>query len=103
MAWSWRGNGRYYYRNVRDDGHVKTEYIGTGPLAELIAETDAEQRAEREAKRRLWRQKRDAMDVIDTRVDDWWDATTMLLKTQLYAEGYYQHDRGEWRQRRAFH
>ncbi len=103
MAWSWRGNRRYYYRNMRENGQVNTEYIGTGPLAELIAEKDAEQRAEREAKRELWRQKRDAMDTIDTQIDDWWDATTMLLKTQLYSEGYYQHDRGEWRKRRAFH
>ena len=100
MAWSWRGIRRYYYRNVRENGHVKTEYIGTGPLAELIAKEDAEQRAEREARRELWRQERGAMEAIDTQVGDWWDAATMLLKLQLYTEGYYQHDRGAWRKRR---
>ena len=81
MAWSLRGNRRYYYRNVRKNGHVKTEYFGTGPLAEFIAEEDAEQHAEREAKRELWRQKRDEMDIIDTQVGDWWDVATMFLKS----------------------
>ncbi len=100
MAWSLRGNRRYYYRNVRTNGQVNTEYFGAGPLAEFIAEEDAEQRAERKAKRELWRQKRDAMDTLDTQVGDWWDAAPMLLKSQLYAEGYYQHDRGAWRKRR---
>ena len=100
MAWSRRGNRLYYYRNMRENGKVETEYVGTGPLAELIAEMDAERRAEREVKFETWRRERDAMDAVDAQVANWWDAGTMLLKAQLYAGGYYQHDRGEWRKRR---
>jgi hypothetical protein len=100
MAWAWRGNHRYYYRSVRAGGQVTKEYVGTGPLAELCAAIDAEQRAEREAKRDAWRQERAKMDAIDSQLGAWWDASTMILKAVLYSEGFYQHDRGEWRKRR---
>jgi hypothetical protein len=101
MAWAWRGNHRYYYRSIREDGQVKKEYVGTGQLAELYAEMEAEERAEREAEQEAWRRERAEMDAIDAQLGAWWDAGTVILKAVLYSEGYYQHDRGEWRKRRA--
>ena len=100
MAWAWRGNRRYYYRSVRDGSRVTKEYVGTGPVAEFCAAMDAEQHAERDATRAAWRRQRADMDAIDAQVKAWWDASTSLLKAALYAEGYYQHDRGTWRKRR---
>jgi hypothetical protein len=100
VAWAWRGNRRYYYRSVRNGRHVTKEYIGTGPVAERCAAMDAEQQAEREAQREAWRQQRAAMDAIDTQLEAWWDAGTTMIKAVLCAEGYYQHDRGNWRKRR---
>lgn len=101
VAWAWRGSHRYYYRSVRDGGRVTKQYVGKGPFAELHAQMDAEEQAEREAKREAWRRKRAEMDAIDAQIGEWWDAGTVLLKAVLYSEGYYQHDRGEWRKRRA--
>ena len=101
MAWAWRGNRRYYSRSVRDGGRVTKAYVGTGLLAEFHAAQDAEQQAEREATRAAWRQQQADMDAIDAQVKAWWDVSTGLLKAALYAEGYYQHDRGTWRKRRT--
>ena len=101
MAWARRGNRRYYYRSVRDGSRVTKEYVGTGPVAEFCAAMDAEQQAERDAKRAIWHQQRADMDTLDELIKAWWDASTDLLKAVLYAKGYYQHDRGTWRKRRA--
>ena len=46
-----------------------------------------------------WRQEQATLDVLDRQIDDWWDMGAVLLKATLYAEGYYQHDRGAWRKR----
>ena len=101
MAWARRGNRKYYYRSVREGGQVTKQYVGTGSFAELCAAMDAEQQAEREAKWDAWRQERAEMDALDAQLEAWWHASTVLMKAALYVEGYYQHDRGEWRKRRT--
>ena len=99
MAWEQRGTHTYYYRSVRRNGHVTKEYLGTGPLAALYAAEKAELQAQRQAEAEAWRQERAALDALDRQIDAWWNAGSVLLKATLYAEGYYQHDRGEWRKR----
>jgi len=99
MAWEQRGAQTYYYRSVRHNGHVTKEYLGTGPLAALSAAEDTDRQAQRQAEAEAWRQERAALDALDRQIDAWWNAGSVLLKATLYAEGYYQHDRGEWRKR----
>jgi hypothetical protein len=99
MAWEQRGSQTYYYRSVRRHGHVTKDYVGTGPLAALSAALDAERQAQRQAEAEARRQARAALDALDQQIDTWWDMSTVLLKATLYAEGYYQHDRGAWRKR----
>ena len=99
MAWEQRGTQRYYYRSVRRNGHVTKDYLGTGPLAALSAAEDAERHAQRHTAAEAWHQEQAALDALERQIDAWWDMSTVLLKTTLYTEGYYQHDRGEWRKR----
>jgi hypothetical protein len=99
MAWEQRGPQTYYYRSVRRNGRVTKEYLGTGPLVALYAAEDAERQAQRQADADAWRQAHAEMDALDAQLDAWWDAGTVLMKAILYAEGYYQHDRGAWRKR----
>ena len=99
MAWERRGSQTYYYRSVRRHGRVTKDYLGTGPLAELSAAEDAARHAQRHSEAEAWRQERAALEVLDRQFDTYWNAATGLLKATLYAEGYYQHDRGEWRKR----
>jgi hypothetical protein len=35
MPWKTRKGSRYYYRSTRDGDRVRTEYVGSGPAAEL--------------------------------------------------------------------
>ena len=99
MAWERRGSQTYYYRSVRRNGRVTKDYLGTGPLAALYAAEDAERQAQHQAEAAAWRQERAALDALDQQLDTYWNAATLLLKAMLYGEGYYQHDRGEWRKR----
>src|SRR5262245_31414613 len=99
MAWEQRGSQTYYYRSIRRHGRVTKDYLGAGLLAELSAAEDAERHAQRHSEAETWSQEQAALDVLDQQIDAWWDRSTVLLKATLYAEGYYQHDRGEWRKR----
>ncbi len=100
MPWNRRG---YYRRSLRVNGRVITEYIGRGPGADLAAKLDAVNRDVRDLRRvaeRIEREKDAALDALldelDALVDD-------LVRAHLLVEGYHQHDRGQWRKRRAKH
>ncbi len=53
MAWEKKQRGGLYYRrSVRSGGRVTKEYLGCGPLAELVARNDLARR-ERQAEARI--------------------------------------------------
>ena len=54
MAWETRGNGTYYYRKVRRDGVVRSEYVGAGLVAEALAGLDGIGRDSAELDRAVW-------------------------------------------------
>ena len=93
-------HGPYYTRSRRVDGRVVREYVGAGPLADIIAQADE---AEREAHRLQRRREREQMEQ-DRELDDLFGAYSAgvdeLLRSALEAAGYYRHKRGEWRRRR---
>ena len=92
--WDQRG---YFYRSRRVDGQPRRQYIGRGPLAEFVAEHDAEQAAERaevDAQRRLRRQR----DRAEGRqVDADYRALSVLVDAAAICSGYRRHNRGEFR------
>jgi hypothetical protein len=99
MAWERRGTHLYYYRGTRRHGGVTKEYLGTGPCADLCAAEDAVWQAQRRAAAETWRQEQAVFKALDSQITTWWYAGTTAIKATLYAAGYYQHDRGEWRKR----
>jgi hypothetical protein len=92
--------GPYYTRSRKVAGRVVREYVGTGPLAELAAEIDAEGRLQRERQRQLWREERERIGTLENPVEDLCDASEILAQATLVAAGYRRHKRGEWRKRR---
>ena len=101
MSWETRGvYGPYYTRSRRLDGRVVREYVGRGPLADIIAQADE---AEREARRLERRREREQLEQ-DRELDQLFLAYSAgvdeLLRSALEAAGYHRHKRGEWRRRR---
>jgi len=95
---AYQRNG-YWYRSVRDGDQVRTEYLGTGPLAEAMATLDALKREERELEWAAMRAEREAQREIDRAIDAVGAEVRVLTKTVLEAHGYHQH-KGTWRKRR---
>ncbi len=104
MAWEHRDGRRYLYRSVRRGRRVVREYLGTGPIADLMAsELDEVRLVARDAAQR----DREQFETLRLRIDA---VTTppigadQLLRAvvdQLMAlAGYHRHKRGPWRLRR---
>ena len=102
MAWETRGRGgQYYTRSKRVGGKVKREYVGSGPMARIEASLDSLDRQRRETQREADREARQA-DEEGLRRTRWFcRAVENVLREHLTAAGFHQHDRGQWRKRRA--
>lgn len=102
MAWETRKcGGRYYTRSRRVNGRVVREYIGTGPVAELIAAQCEERRRIRDERRAVWNAHTEDLESITALVDRCWKGVSGLTAAVLVDNGFYRHHRGEWRKRRV--
>jgi hypothetical protein len=98
MGWD---KGRYYTRSRKVNGRVVREYIGTGEVAELLAELDALEREERETERAEGKALRDELDALDGSLGELHTKAELLARAALIVAGFHQHHRGEWRKRRG--
>lgn len=101
MGWETRTRGtRYYTRSRRVGGRVVREYVGAGPLAEMLAEEDAEDRAQRRHQRGGLDAERRRLSLLDAPAARLSDLADALAASALLLAGYRRHDRGDWRKRR---
>jgi hypothetical protein len=98
MGWDMRG---YYYRVRRVGGKVVRQYVGRGPLADLVAAADESDRLIRD-------QDREAAKAVSAELSDLEDGLRGLdelveavARALLLAAGYRRHKRGEWRKHRG--
>jgi hypothetical protein len=97
MAWESRnGRGRYYTRSRREHGRVVREYVGCGPVAELLAERDRRNRADRDERCRADRLTRQTIAAQDASLSTLHEHVEALAKIALLAAGFHCH-KGEWR------
>jgi hypothetical protein len=102
MGWEKRDRGgRYYTRSKKVGDRLIREYVGTGPLAEIVAQTDALERHQHEEKAKAWREERETLEALDRSVEELYEAAEILARAALVAAGYRQHNRGEWRKKRG--
>jgi hypothetical protein len=99
MPWIEKGNGRYYYRSRREGDRVISEYIGCGPLAEMIAQQDEQERIERQLERRHELEKRHAHKSIEREVDELSDLINCMVQAAYLITGHHTHKR-QWRKRK---
>ena len=103
MAWERRERGgRYYTRSRRSpkDGRVIREYVGTGPLAEIVAEEDRTKRELAEAKREWEKEELERLKALAAPVFELSEAAEILAHAHLIACGYHRH-KGEYRRARG--
>jgi hypothetical protein len=96
----WTG-GRYYYRSVRENGKPRRVYVGTA--AEAAAEEDRKAREERDLARSRMAQLRAEHAALDTELTELYRLADTLSRAALYAAGFHQHCKGDWRPKRGFH
>jgi hypothetical protein len=101
MGWETRrGSGRYYTRSRKVNGRIIREYVGTGFVAELAAQQDAEARAQRRAERERLQREATRWAAIAAPLVQLSQLLDGLTVAALIAAGYHQHHRGAWRKRR---
>ena len=99
MGWETRGNGRYYYRKVRDGGRVRSEDLGAGVVAEVLAEADDLDRQRRQLDTEEWQ---DVINAERRTVATLAEVDRMvqgMAAAVLIAAGYHTHRR-QWRRQR---
>ena len=105
MGWETRAGSRnaYYTRSRKVRGRVVREYVGAAgsPMAALTAAEDELRREARERALADRRSERERLAALDAPVLALGALSEALLGATLVAGGYRQHDRGEWRRRRA--
>jgi hypothetical protein len=98
MGWD---RGRYCTRSRKVRGRVVRQYVGAGPLGELVAELDAWGRAERAARAAAWRAEQARLQGLDELVSELNDLADLAARAALVAAGFRRHKRGEWRRQRV--
>ncbi len=99
MAWEQRRGHAYYYRKTREGGRVRSEYVGSGIVAQICAGGDDDKRRDRAAKRAADRATRQAEAEIDRQLADAESTLAALTHATLYAAGCHRHN-GQWRKKR---
>jgi hypothetical protein len=99
MAWEQRSRQRFYYRKRRVGRRVVSEYLGAGPLAELNAWLDAQERQARAERRQAARAAIEADREAAAQLEQAGRLTESLARAALLLAGYHAH-KGQWRRPR---
>jgi hypothetical protein len=93
--------GRYYTRSHRVNGRIVRTYLGSGEIAQAMAESDRIARDRRNAERAALQAELAEMTNISKILDEL-DATCKhLVEVYFESQGYHRHHRGAWRKRRG--
>ena len=101
MGWKPRGGRNYFYRSERDGGQVRTHYVGTGELAESIAQLQQIEAQTREARRYVEKDWRERDERLSDRIQRACRLLNIAAEALVEASGYHRHHRGPWRRRRT--
>jgi len=100
MAWETRGNRRYYYQKKRIGNQVFSDYVGGGPIADLVALHDENERWKRKYERHLLAEEIAADKEQIGQVNDVMKLVRQITAAACLAGGCYQHKR-QWRRSNA--
>ena len=95
-----RGSKVYLYRNIRRGRRVVSEYLGSGPFAEMVGEGQEAIREEAREARAAWDGERAGIEAEDDRAAGLCDLIGEVVRDAIEAAGYHRHRSGGWRRRR---
>lgn len=96
MAWEKRGNRKYYYRKIREDGRVRSIYWGRGDNANFMAERVAGDPLGRLLAAQLDHAHRAEAEGILSAIETLEEHLRHVTGLALIAAGFHQH-KGQWR------
>lgn len=100
MGWETRKRGtRYYTRSKWVDGRVVREYIGAGPLGEIVAAEDELQRCLKDETIAYWKEELERLERDTAFLTELEEAAEILTRAHLIAAGCHKR-KGEWRRLR---
>jgi hypothetical protein len=99
VAWETRRGSSYYYRSKWVDGRVRKEYLGTGPLAKIVALQDERRRRQKEEAAASFREERERLEADVAFLRELEEAAEILVRASLLADGF-KCRKGEWRRER---
>ena len=99
MAWEDRDGRRYYYRKRRVGRSVISEYVGYGPIAEMVSEKDEMDRQQRMQGREEFERLKTNDKNLGSELDSLIEATRACVRASLLISGFHPH-RGQWRKKR---
>ena len=101
MAWRNRKNSKCYCRSLRVGKRVLSEYLGSGPEAELSAKLDILRREQRRDSRETWLRLVSCLRDGDRLLENLTKSARLLTYAVLVLSGLHAH-KGEWRRRRVY-
>jgi hypothetical protein len=99
LAWERRGSNLYYYQSERIDGRVRKKYVGTGHVAQALAQADEKIRKSRVAHSKRTRVELEEARTLASAGEELCEAADILAVAELVAAGYHRR-KGQWRMRR---
>lgn len=101
MAVENRRNNQYYYRKIRINGRMVSEYVGraANPVVQLIARKDQNDRERKAEQRQAERLQLAPYFKADQDLQQIDALNDLLVSTALLEAGYHKH-KGQWRKKR---
>jgi hypothetical protein len=88
MGWERRRSRLYFYQSRWSQGRSHNEYVGRGPVAELVADEIENRRSEQGRDRQELRAIRESLRAVDGLMRQLEQETVRLIEAELRSLGY---------------
>ena len=99
MGWEQRGNNQYYYRKERSGRNVKSNYVGRGEIAHMVAQFESSSAEVEKLMRAKKSIEADELKRIEGTLDRAIELVQLFTQATLLTAGFHTHHR-QWRRKR---
>ncbi len=99
MGWERRGSREYYYKKERDGSRVKSVYVGSGEIAQMVAQIQTSSPLLERLARTNKSPDMVQWEKVDATLKQALDLIQLITQATLLTAGFHTHKR-QWRKRR---